>query len=101
MRQTIEIDIDAEGRMHPLEPMARMPVGRAWLTLITSDTDTPPQNWSHRETRQEEQDDSSGLGRGADLLALLQTPRFAKRPPADPGDTERRIQELRSDWGPD
>jgi hypothetical protein len=35
MLQTIEVEIDAGGRVHPLEPLSRLPAGRALLILLT------------------------------------------------------------------
>lgn len=35
MLQTIEVEIDASGHIHPLESLPRLPVGRALLTLLT------------------------------------------------------------------
>jgi hypothetical protein len=35
MLQTIEVEIDANGRDHPLEPLSRLPAGRALLILLT------------------------------------------------------------------
>ncbi|MFZ5913382.1 MAG: hypothetical protein ACOY17_04100 [Pseudomonadota bacterium] len=34
MMKTIAVEIDAEGRIHPLEPCLRLPPGRALLTLL-------------------------------------------------------------------
>jgi hypothetical protein len=34
MLQTIEVEINTSGRIHPLEPMQRLPAGRALLTLL-------------------------------------------------------------------
>lgn len=39
MLQTIEVEIDASGHIHPLEPMSKLPVGRALLTLLNSSVD--------------------------------------------------------------
>lgn len=36
MLQTIEVEIDATGHVHPLEPIFKLPVGRALLTLLNS-----------------------------------------------------------------
>ena len=36
MMQTIEVEIDASGRVHPVEPMEALPVGRALLTILPS-----------------------------------------------------------------
>lgn len=34
MLQTIEVQIDANGYIHPLEPLPQLPEGRALLTLL-------------------------------------------------------------------
>ncbi len=34
MLQTIEVEIDTSGRIHPLEPLSFVPTGRAYLTLL-------------------------------------------------------------------
>lgn len=34
MLQTIEVEIDARGHIHPLEPLPKLPAGRALLTLL-------------------------------------------------------------------
>ncbi|WP_295447820.1 hypothetical protein [uncultured Thiodictyon sp.] len=34
MLQTIEVEIDTTGQVHPLEPPIRLPPGRALLTLL-------------------------------------------------------------------
>ncbi|MDO9459465.1 MAG: hypothetical protein Q7N95_05050 [Alphaproteobacteria bacterium] len=34
MMKTIAVEIDAQGRVHPLEPQLRLPPGRALLTLL-------------------------------------------------------------------
>ena len=34
MLHTIEVTIDANGQIHPVEPEERVPVGRALLTLL-------------------------------------------------------------------
>ena len=39
MLQTIEVEIDASGRIHPLEPMQTFPIGRALLTLLNPPLD--------------------------------------------------------------
>jgi hypothetical protein len=36
MLQTIEVEIDARGHIHPLEPLPKLPAGRALLTLLNS-----------------------------------------------------------------
>jgi hypothetical protein len=35
MLQTIEVEIDARGAVHPLEAVGQLPAGRALLTLLT------------------------------------------------------------------
>ncbi|OGQ94064.1 MAG: hypothetical protein A2521_09710 [Deltaproteobacteria bacterium RIFOXYD12_FULL_57_12] len=39
MLRTIEVDIDASGRIHPLEDLPSLPTGRALLTLLTPSVD--------------------------------------------------------------
>lgn len=39
MLQTIEVEIDATGHIHPLEPVQMLPVGRALLTLLKPSVD--------------------------------------------------------------
>jgi hypothetical protein len=39
MLQTIEVEIDSNGHIQPVEPMSRLPVGRALLTLLTPPAD--------------------------------------------------------------
>lgn len=34
MCQTVEVEIDASGQIHPLGPPVRLPPGRAMLTLL-------------------------------------------------------------------
>jgi len=38
MSNTIRVEIDAEGRVHPLEPGIRLPVGHALLTILTPES---------------------------------------------------------------
>ncbi len=82
--QTIEVEIDASGQIHPLEPLGFMPTGRALLTLLdqplmSRDTPLP--------------------GKAGDILSLLASPRFANRPIANIEEVERRIALLRNEWG--
>jgi len=83
MLQTIEIEIDASGRIHPLEPLPFAPCGRALLTLLEKPAiaERPPIT-----------------GRAGDILALLATPRFANRPVAKAEEVSQRIAALRDDW---
>ncbi len=83
MLQTIEIEIDATGRIHPLEHLEFTPSGRALLTLLDQPVisrDTPL------------------AGRAGDILALLASPRFANRPAASADDVRQRIAALRDEW---
>jgi len=41
MLHTIEVEIDAEGQVHLLEPLVRLPPGRALLTLLEGSLDEP------------------------------------------------------------
>ncbi len=38
MLQTIEVQIDATGHIHPLEPLVRLPEGRGLLTLLVDES---------------------------------------------------------------
>ncbi len=38
MLQTIEVQIDNNGIIHPIEPQIKLPVGRALLTLLDNNT---------------------------------------------------------------
>ena len=86
MLQTIEVEIDARGCIHPLEPLPFEPVGRALLTLLQSDKAIAPA----------QQD--AGQCSAARALALLASPRYAQRPVSDPTEVQRRITALRNDW---
>jgi hypothetical protein len=39
MLRTIEVEIDADGQVHPLEFVTRLPAGRALLTLLSPSAD--------------------------------------------------------------
>ena len=41
MLHTIEVEIDAEGQVRPLEPLVRLPAGRALLTLLEGSPGEP------------------------------------------------------------
>jgi len=85
MLQTIEVEIDANGHILPLEPMPQAKNRRAYLTLlpeIPATADIP----------------SPSRGSAAQALALLASPRFANRPVADAIEVQRRIENLRRDW---
>ena len=82
MLQTIEVEIDASGHIHPLEPLTFTPLGRAYLTLLPPIASTlrvePP------------------VGSALQALQLLATPRFAVRPIADSDEVQQRIHGLRN-----
>ena len=85
MLQTIEVEIDPSGHIHPLEALPFIPSGRAYLTLLPStDNESPP---------------NTGDGSAAKALELLASPRFAQRPVALSDEVQQRINELRNDWG--
>ncbi|MGZ8257431.1 MAG: hypothetical protein ACXWTX_06655 [Gallionella sp.] len=86
MLQTIEVEIDPSGYIHPLEPLTFVPSGRAYLTLLPT-------------TEKELPAPIAGDGSAANALELLATPRFAQRPPALADEVQQRINELRNDWG--
>jgi len=79
MLQTIEIEIDAAGHIHPLEPLGLTPSGRALLTLL--DQQVP-----------------RASGNAGDALARLAGSRFARRPVAGAEEVARRIAALRDEW---
>lgn len=81
MLHTIEVEIDQNGHIHPLEPLPFRSSGRAYLTLLNSGSDT------------------SDKGSGLRALRLLASPRYANRPKADPEEVMNRIEALRNDWG--
>lgn len=86
MLQTIEVEIDPSGHIHPLESLSFIPSGRAYLTLLPS---------PDKELRAHIAEDSSA----AKALKLLASPRFAQRPVALPDEVQQRISALRNDWG--
>lgn len=86
MLQTIEVEIDPSGHIHPLEPLSFVLSGRAYLTLLP------------------DQESKSCLpvalpASAARALELLASPRFAQRPVAHADEVQQRIGELRNDWG--
>ena len=83
MLYAIEVIVEPDGVIRPLEELHVKVPTRVVLTLL----ETPPSVEEKPER-----------GYGAAILALLQTPRFANRPPADPEEIEQRIQSLRNDW---
>lgn len=86
MLQTIEVEIDPSGHIHPFESLSFIPSGRAYLTLLPS-----PDKELHAHVAE----DSSA----AKALKLLATPRFAQRPVALSDEVQQRISALRNDWG--
>ncbi|AUB80134.1 hypothetical protein [Candidatus Thiodictyon syntrophicum] len=80
MLKTIEVEIDDSGRVHPVEPLAFILRGRAYLTMLP-DTDARPTATT-----------------AARALELLASPRFAQRPSALPDEIQGRIDTLRCDW---
>ncbi|MBK1621721.1 hypothetical protein CKO42_25710 [Lamprobacter modestohalophilus] len=81
MPKSIEVEIDAAGRLRPLTPLPRLPL-RGLLVLSDDDTSTP----------------SAGASTAANALKLLASPRYDKRPLSQPEEVSRRIAALRSDW---
>jgi hypothetical protein len=43
MLQTIEVKIDENGHIKPVEPLVRLPVGRALLTLLDNEAPNQPE----------------------------------------------------------
>lgn len=91
MLQTIQVEIDATGHIHPMEALSFTPVGRALLTLLDTTDTTPLQI-------------NEGRGSVARALTLLSSPRFAHRPAANTSEVMQRIaamrdeEELMADW---
>lgn len=83
MLQTIEVEIDMNGHIHPLEPLPLAHARRAYLTLLPNE--------------QKEQLNPA-QGTAAQALALLASPRFTQRPEASPTEVQQRIDNLRNDW---
>lgn len=88
MLQAIEAIVEPNGTIHPLEAIGATAPMRAIVTLLE------PLAFPVSETQPQK-------GSATALLALLQTPRFAHRPPADPEEVQQRIQALRNDWDED
>jgi hypothetical protein len=85
MLTTIEVEIDRDGRVRPLEQLPFPLQGRAYLTLL-------PDPSANRTAT------GATGGTAADALALLASPRFAERPVSDPNEVQNRIAALREDW---
>jgi len=86
MLQTIEVEIDHSGHIHPLEPLSFIPSGRAYLTLL------PAAEKGFRTP-------IAGDGSATKALELLASPRFLQRPAVLADEVQQRISELRNDWG--
>ena len=86
MLQTIQVEIDATGRIHPMEELSFRPVGRALLTLL--DTTIEITNLQMDGER----------GSVARAMALLSLPRFSSRPAADTDEVRQRINDIRNEW---
>jgi len=81
MPKTIEVEIDAAGRLRPLAPLPPLPV-RALLVLPEQESPASPTRGAT----------------AAEALKLLASPRYAKRPRSQPDEVSRRSAELRGDW---
>lgn len=86
MLQTIEVEIDPSGHIHPLETLSFIPSGRAYLTLLPSP--------DKKQLPGVAEDHSA-----AKALELLASPRFAQRPVARANEVQQRINELCNNWG--
>ena len=86
MLQTIQVEIDATGHIHPMEALSFKPVGRALLTLLDTPTETMPLQIYE------------GRGSIARALTLLSSPRFAQRPVANTSEVMQRIASMHDDW---
>jgi hypothetical protein len=86
MLQTIQVEIDATGHIHPLEALSFKPIGRALLTLLDATIETMPLQINE------------GPGSVARALALLSSPRFVHRPAANTNEVTQRITAMCDDW---
>jgi hypothetical protein len=86
MLQTIQVEIDATGHIHPMESLPFKPVGRALLTLLDTTIETIPLQTNE------------GRGSVTRALTLLSSPRFALRPAANTSEVMQRIRAMRDEW---
>ena len=86
MLQTIQVEIDATGHIHPMEALSFKPVGRALLTLLDPTIETIP--WQTDE----------GRGSVRRALTLLSSPRFAHRPATNASEVMQRVTAMRDEW---
>lgn len=86
MLQTIQVEIDATGHIHPMEALSFKPVGRALLTLLDATIETMPLQINE------------GRGSVTRALTLLSSPRFAHRPTARTSEVIQRIAAMHDDW---
>lgn len=86
MLQTIQVEIDATGHIHPMEELSLKPVGRALLTLLDATTETMLLQINE------------GRGSVARALTLLSSPRFASRPAANTTEVIQRVTAMRDEW---
>jgi hypothetical protein len=90
MLQTIQVEIDATGHIHLMEPLSFKPVGRALLTLLDTSIETIPLQIQTNDER----------GSVARALTLLSSSRFAHRPAANINEVMQRITAMRDEWDP-
>lgn len=83
MLETIEIEIDAGGQIHPPEPLNFTPPGRALLTSL--DRPSVPR-------------DTYLPGRAGDALNFAGHFGFANRPAASAEEVKQRVDTLRDEW---
>ncbi len=88
--ERLMLETDAQGRLRSLP---RLPPNRRFEAIFLAEDEGIA--GAEAETLKS---DAPVLGRAKDALALLSSPRFVKRPPADANEVRRRIDALRSDW---
>jgi hypothetical protein len=88
--ERLMLETDAQGRLRSLP---RLPPNRRFeaIFLVVDDEIAGAESETLKS-------DVPVLGRAKDALALLSSPRFVKRPPADTNGVGQRIDTLRSDW---
>jgi len=88
MLQTIEVEIDASGRIQMIEPCYQLPPGRALLTLLQP----------MPSSRERDAGSRLGTDNHSSVLMLLRSSLFQNAPTGDPARLEETIQANRAAW---
>jgi hypothetical protein len=98
MLQTIEVEIDASGRVHPVEPFEHLPSGRALLTLLQPTPASRKRLEAVIATTEHHAGEPLGTDNSSSVLTLLRSPWFQHAPAGDPATLEETIQANREAW---